>query len=261
MVIRERRSGSQLELTEFEYGQQAPGQFPLLADGKERLDGRAVLPTEGLPEHAPTRPVPLTTKDHGLRGVVEFRGDQQAGLLASMLRTYQPQLIPGLLQTENFARAALTGGNPREPHEAVGRLVTGRMERQKIWGHPAPPHMVAVLDEVALTRPTGGTSAMSAQISRMLSLMDQRLLKVLVVPTERDGHPGLTELFTLLSLKDGRDLAYVEEALAGRMVHDREGIRTLSLQFGDLQEMALSPAESQRLLVKLKEGFDGTQLA
>lgn len=181
--------------------------------------------------------------------------------LTRMFRVYEPQLVPGLLQTEDFARAALTGGNPREPHEAVGRLVAGRMERQKIWDDPAPPHMVAVLDEVVLTRPTGGTAVMSAQISRMLSLMDQRLLKVLVVPTERDGHPGLTGPFTLLSLEDGSDLAYVEEALAGRTVHDREGIRTLSLQFGDLQEMALSPAESQRLMMKLKEGFDGTHLA
>ncbi len=181
--------------------------------------------------------------------------------LTRMFRVYEPQLVPGLLQTEDFARAALTGGNPREPHNAVERLVIGRMERQRIWESSAPPHMVAVLDEVVLTRPTGGTSIMSAQISRMLNLMDQRLLKVLVIPTERDGHPGLTGPFTLLSLKDGRDLAYVEEALAGRMVHDREGIRTLSLQFGDLQEVALSPAESQRLLMKLKEGFDGTQLA
>ncbi len=181
--------------------------------------------------------------------------------LTRMFRVYEPQLVPGLLQTEGFARAALTGGNPRESRHAVERLVTGRIERQRIWDGPAPPHMVAVLDEVVLTRPTGGASVMSAQISRMLTMMEKRLLKVLVVPTERDGHPGLTGPFTLLSLEDGREISYVEEALAGRMVHDREGIRTLSLQFGDLQEVALSPAESQRLMMKLKEGFDGTHLA
>ncbi len=121
--------------------------------------------------------------------------------------------------------------------------------------------MVAVLDEVVLHRTIGSKAVMADQIMHLLNLIEQRLVKVLVIPTEREGHPGLTGPFTLLSLRDGRDLAYVEEALAGRMVHDREGIRTLSLQFGDLQEVALSPAESQRLLKKLKEGFDGTQLA
>lgn len=181
--------------------------------------------------------------------------------LAAVIRAYEPQLIPGLLQTENFARTALTGGNPREPRETVERLVMGRMERQKVWDSPAPPRMVAVLDEVSLLRPTGGKTVMSSQIGRMLDMIDQRILKVLVVPTERDGHPGLTGPFTLLSLTDGRELVYVEDALGGRMVHERQGVRAMALQFGDLQEVALSPAESHQLLKSLKEGFDGSELA
>ncbi|WP_245929306.1 helix-turn-helix domain-containing protein [Murinocardiopsis flavida] len=181
--------------------------------------------------------------------------------LAVIIRAYEPQLIPGLLQTEGYARATLTAGNSRAPVEVVERLVVGRMKRQNIWNKRNPAHMIAIVDETVIRRPIGPAGVMSSQIGRFLDMIEQRILKLLVIPTGRGQHPGLTGPFTLLSLTDGRDLVYVEDALSGRMVHTPGAVRAMVLQFGDLQEVALSPDESHRLLKDAKEGFDGSELA
>ncbi len=119
-----------------------------------------------------------------------FRKWAELEQAAISIRSYQPLLVPGLLQTEAYARAVLSTGGLLPPAE-VERIVAGRLDRQAILDAEAPPRPVAVIDEVVLRRVVGDRAVMAGQVAHLAALTEREHVQVRVIPAENPWHTGL----------------------------------------------------------------------
>ncbi|MGK5675817.1 helix-turn-helix domain-containing protein [Micromonospora sp. URMC 106] len=166
---------------------------------------------------------------------------------AVSIRTYQPLLVPGLLQTERYARAVLgTGG--LLPAAAVDELVAGRLARQAILAREAPPQLVAVMDEVVLRRPVGDRAVMAGQLAHLLAVAEQEHVQVRVIPAEVPWHTGLAGPFVLIRLPDGVEAAYVDSQLRGQVVTESADIASLGGRWESVAGEALPRRRSIELI-------------
>jgi transcriptional regulator with XRE-family HTH domain len=172
---------------------------------------------------------------------------------ATSLRWFEPLLIPGLLQTEEYARAVLAAAHPASGDGEVDRLVSARMDRQSILTREHPPMLWVIIDEGVLTRPVGGARVMRAQIERLLAAV--RLPKILlqIVPLSSGAHPGLAGQFAIASFDGSPDVAYLDNALAGQMIERTDDITRVALLYDILKAEALSPRASVDLVRKALE--------
>lgn len=126
------------------------------------------------------------------------------------LRWYEPAFVPGLLQTENYARATLRAGGLLTPDEVEQRVMS-RLERQDILTRERPPQFVAVLDEAVLRRTVSGDrSLMAEQLEHLAKCAEQPHAQILVVPAEVGVYPGLQGGFILAALSDGSVAAHLD---------------------------------------------------
>ena len=131
---------------------------------------------------------------------------------ATIIRSYEVQFVPGLLQTEGYARALIRMGNaPTE--EDVLRRAEARMSRQDILTRETPPKVWAVMDEGALRRPIGGEAVMREQLKHLIDMCDHPAVTVQVLPFSGVSHPAMGGPFTILrfSEPDLRDVVYIEQ--------------------------------------------------
>lgn len=106
------------------------------------------------------------------------------------IRTYEAQVVPGLLQTEEYAHALLRAGHPQATDEEIDRRVALRLARQDILARDRPPLLWTVMDETALHWPVGGPAVMRAQIDHLLQIGEQRHVRVQLMPFGRGPHPA-----------------------------------------------------------------------
>jgi transcriptional regulator with XRE-family HTH domain len=134
---------------------------------------------------------------------------------ATLIRTYEVQFVPGLLQTEAYARAVITQGNPGAPAEEVERRVALRRRRQELLTRSAPdaPRLWAVVDEAALRRPIGGRPVLRGQLERLVEATELANVTVQVLPFGVGGHAAEGGAFTVLRFAepDLPDVVYVEQ--------------------------------------------------
>ncbi|PJE94678.1 transcriptional regulator [Streptomyces carminius] len=140
---------------------------------------------------------------------------------ANTLRGYEPHCVPGLLQTEDYARELLRTGFPNAPEEELDRRVTLRMKRQSLLGGTGAPRLWVVMDETVLRRPVGGPEVMRAQIDRLLEAMTMPNVTVQVLPFEAGPHPGMFGPFQLFrfDIPELPDIVY-SESLTGAVYLD-----------------------------------------
>jgi DNA-binding XRE family transcriptional regulator len=124
-----------------------------------------------------------------------FPGLEQA---ASLIRGYEPHCIPGLLQTEDYARALSLAGYPNAAQDETDRRVELRITRQQILTRPDPPKLWVVIDEAALRRPVGGPGVMRPQLGRLIDATDQPNITLQVLPLAVGAHPVMYGMFHLL---------------------------------------------------------------
>jgi transcriptional regulator with XRE-family HTH domain len=124
-----------------------------------------------------------------------FPGLEQA---ASLIRGYEPHCIPGLLQTEDYARALSLAGYPNAAQDETDRRVELRITRQQILTRPDPPKLWVVIDEAALRRPVGGPEVMRPQLGRLIDATDQPNITLQVLPLAVGAHPVMYGMFHLL---------------------------------------------------------------
>ncbi len=147
---------------------------------------------------------------------------------AALIRGYEPQCVPGLLQTEDYARALITQGHPGETQGHPGesgdsgdsgdtaaeadRLVQVRMTRQQVLTRPDPPKLWMVLDETVLRRPVGGPAVMRAQLGRLIDAAAAPNITLQVLPYSAGPHPAMYGMFHLFRFPDGElpDIVYGE---------------------------------------------------
>ncbi|SCF42913.1 helix-turn-helix domain-containing protein [Micromonospora mirobrigensis] len=170
---------------------------------------------------------------------------------ATRLCEFEPSLIPGLLQNEDYARAVISAGG-LNPAAVVDELVAVRMERQQLWQRTEPPQCVFVLDEVALRRPVGGPPVLEGQLGRLLDLAQLPAVRLHVVPLDSGAHVGLTGGFLLAELPDGERVTYVEDVARGHVIDDPEVIRLIDRKWDSLLGEALSTSASLDLIRKLR---------
>ncbi|MFC8392432.1 Scr1 family TA system antitoxin-like transcriptional regulator [Streptomyces sp. NPDC057238] len=142
---------------------------------------------------------------------------------AVMIREFALSFVPGILQTERYARAVLSTSFPPVSEEECDRLVVTRLERAKVLDDPVTPVVWALLDEAVLLRRIGGPGVMAEQLNHLVRLAETGRIQVHVLPFALGVHPLLSNMFTLMWFEDQPPVAYGEGLWMGR-VHDSPSI-------------------------------------
>lgn len=162
-----------------------------------------------------------------------------------MLRWWEPLLLPGLLQTEQYARAVLRGG--WLPDDVVERAIQVRRDRQATTiDRPSPPRISAVIGEFALM--SGPPEVRREQVKHLLNLSERAEVRVQVVPRSAGLHAGLQGAFVLATLPGSRRAGYVDDQLRGRVVTDAGDLDQLDLSWEIVSGLALPVQPSRDLL-------------
>ncbi|WP_424530356.1 helix-turn-helix domain-containing protein [Sphaerisporangium viridialbum] len=169
---------------------------------------------------------------------------------AASLRTYQTNLVHGLLQTEDYARALLRAVRLMDRQDSVDRLVALRMRRQAALGRDHPLELWAVLDEAVLCRPIGGSAVMRAQLERLIEAAGSPAVTIQILPFAKGAHVGLIGPFSIIEFPDvsDPDVVYAESPAGNLYVEKPREVRRYTLVFDHLRAAALPPDESVAVL-------------
>ncbi|MET9820381.1 MULTISPECIES: helix-turn-helix domain-containing protein [unclassified Streptomyces] len=174
---------------------------------------------------------------------------------ASYISAFQAQVVYGLLQTPEYARAVLA---VREDNDLDG-LVAARLERQRILDKENPPLMWVVLSEAVLRQQVGGRDVMRGQLAHLLELRDREWLRVQILPFEAGAHAGLPGSYNLLRFDGDPDIVYTEDFVQGHMTANPQAVKEGSLRYALMQAAALSVEESAELIARVMEERYGHQ--
>ncbi|MFE2271286.1 Scr1 family TA system antitoxin-like transcriptional regulator [Streptomyces lavendulae] len=168
---------------------------------------------------------------------------------AAYISTFQAQLVYGLLQTPEYARAVL--GVRTE--EGLDAKVAARIERQRILDRENPPLTWVVMSEAVLHQEVGGREVMRSQLAHLLALQRREWAKVQILPFEAGAHGGQLGSFTVLRVDDDPDLVYTEDFIQGHMTANPQTLREGYLRYDHLQAAALSVDDSAALIARVME--------
>jgi transcriptional regulator with XRE-family HTH domain len=171
---------------------------------------------------------------------------------AQTLRWYEPLVIPGLLQTDNYARAVLRG-QPDATEEKVAAQVSARILRQEVLLKDDPPNLWCVVDEGVLHRCIGDRRIMHVQLAHLCHLAERSRISVQVIPAETGAHAGLLAHFAIAEVNGQRDTVYLETATVGQVIEMPAIIAQASVVFDTLRSLALPGGASLDLIMKVAE--------
>ena len=171
---------------------------------------------------------------------------------ATALRWYEHALVPGLLQTEDYARAVLST-RPNTSDDQIEELVVARMQRQEVLCREQPPLLWTLIDEAALYREVGTPEIMNAQLRHLADLSRRPNIAIQVVPYSAGPHSGLLGAFVIAELDDSSPVVYLETAAEGETVEDPSVLARLALTFDTLRSKALPDMASGDMIVKVAE--------
>jgi transcriptional regulator with XRE-family HTH domain len=178
--------------------------------------------------------------------------DTYVGLEASAasIRSFQTHLVPGLLQTEEYARALIRATRRTESLENVDRMIALRSRRQTMLANSDYLEMWAVIDEAVLRRPIGGLAVMRAQLTRLLEAGDLPSVTIQVLPFARGAHAGVDGAFTIIGFPDPTDLdvVYVDCPAGNIFLEKEKDVRRHTTWFDHLRAAALPPDESTEFI-------------
>jgi len=172
---------------------------------------------------------------------------------AIMIRTYELQFIPGLLQTEDYARAVITRGSQAGGADVVERRVRARMSRQAIFERSDPPRVWAVIDEAALRRPVAGPAVMQGQLERLITLSENPNITIQVIPFSVGSHPAEGGAFSILRFGDPdiTDVIYLEHLTGARFLDKPEDITRYMLVMDNLALKSTTPHDTAKVIEKI----------
>jgi hypothetical protein len=145
---------------------------------------------------------------------------------AVLIRTYEVQFVPGLLQTRDYARAVVLLGHGRAPEAEIERRVNLRMARQQVLTRADAPNLWVVVDEALLRRPIGGRSVMRGQIAALLEATKLPNVRLQVIPFQAGGHAAAGGAFTMLRFpeQDLPDVVYMEQLTSALYLDKRDDV-------------------------------------
>ena len=162
---------------------------------------------------------------------------------------YGGYVVPGLLQTEDYARALLNAHFPPLDEDTLEERLAARMDRQAQLKRTKPP-LVAVflIEEAVLYRPMGGPDVMKAQLRKLLEQTELPNIQIQIMPTSFGAHSGLNGSMVLLETTDHTKVAYVESQDVSSVVSEPDMVSEFWLRYGMLRSQALNLEESARLI-------------
>ncbi|TDB71848.1 helix-turn-helix transcriptional regulator [Micromonospora sp. KC721] len=173
---------------------------------------------------------------------------------AARLRTYEAEAVPGLLQTEAYAREVYrrTAGE-----EGLERKVAARLRRQEVLHRDDPVELSVVLNEAVLCRRVGGPTVMAEQLTHMAHLSQSPNVTIQVLPFSVGGHPAMSTPYVILNFADAADasVVYLDNLTAGLALEEAAHVRGYSLVHEELRRLALSPADSTARLEAASRHF------
>ncbi|MDX3283671.1 DUF5753 domain-containing protein, partial [Streptomyces scabiei] len=171
---------------------------------------------------------------------------------AVSLDTYECRILPGLLQSEPYVRAAFANNIPLVGDEEMEEQVRARMERQQLMRERPGTSFSFIIDEAVLRSRLGGPAVMSDALDGVLAWADARNVQVQVMPMAFEAHACLAGPLRLLETEDGRRYAYAEGQQHGRLIADVKEVVTLGQRYATLRSQALSPGDSKVLLRQIR---------
>jgi len=178
---------------------------------------------------------------------------------ARSVRNYESLFIPGLLQTEDYARAVITGTLPMASQPEVEQRVQARIERQERLAAEKPLELWAIVDEAAVRRMVGGPQVMRSQLEHLLEAVDRPKVTLQVITFAAGAHPGMPGSFVYMEFGEAADpeLVYVD-TLAGDLFLEAEAdLRRYSQMFDHLRATALSPSQTTDMVSAVIESLKG----
>lgn len=172
---------------------------------------------------------------------------------ARTVRNYESLFVPGLAQTERYARAVIKGVLPTASQIEVDQRVQARIERQAVLAKASPLQLWAIMDEAAVRRLVGGSEVMREQIQHLLQLADEPHVTLQLIPFGTGAHAGMTGNFVHMDFPDAQDpeLVYVDTPAGDLFLESETEIRRYKSMFEHLQAVALGPGESADLLASV----------
>ncbi|MGW5401967.1 helix-turn-helix domain-containing protein [Streptomyces sp. NPDC003952] len=175
---------------------------------------------------------------------------------ASSIRSYEPLVIPGLLQTPAYARAVIEETIPLATAEQIATRLEVRLRRQHRAHHPARPFRLwVVLDESALRRVVGSPEIMREQLEFLNHLGAQPHITVQVLPHSVGAHPGVSGQFSILHFSDapGPGTVYLERFTSDLYLENRSDVQHYSVMYDHLQAQALNPDSTRHFITRATE--------
>jgi transcriptional regulator with XRE-family HTH domain len=177
---------------------------------------------------------------------------------ASLVRSYEPLVVPGLMQTEPYARAVIQATSMVHDPSEVEEQVSVRISRQRLLHGPGDPiQLVAVLDEAVIRRQIGSREIMSEQLEHLIDLSRLPNVEIRVLPFSAGAHAAMDGKFCLLSFPEPEDpdLLYLEQAASGHVPDDPEEVRRYTSMFGSLSALALGTEASTAFIAQMAKRF------
>ena len=169
---------------------------------------------------------------------------------ASLIRSYEPQVVPGLLQTEGYVRAITAASFPSEQEEESERRVALRLARQDLLNRPAPPEYWVMLEETALRRPIGGPDVMRRQIEHLIECAARPNITIQVLPFAAGWHPAMYGMFWIYRFPDDTmpDVVYSEGLTSAYYLNKTEETAKYTEALDRMAAQAATPDQSISIL-------------
>ncbi|MFD1536857.1 helix-turn-helix domain-containing protein [Nonomuraea guangzhouensis] len=191
----------------------------------------------------------LLPQIHNSLGPKWFQEWPRVEAAAHTIRTSEPMIIPGLLQTESYARRVFLG-KPGATEDEAEKAVQLRIRRQSVFLRKPPPMYSSLVDENVLHRPVGGKEVMREQLAKILEILNPPYVTVRVLPLAAGLTTGLLGAFEVATLRDGGpDHAYIESAEEGLVTNRTQTVQALIVRWDALSNMA-HPVDASREIIR-----------
>ncbi|MEU5093936.1 helix-turn-helix transcriptional regulator [Streptomyces sp. NPDC020996] len=177
---------------------------------------------------------------------------------AASLRVYDPQVVPGLLQTRQYAESLIAGALPETAAADIDKRVQVRMRRQdRITAPENPLRLWTVMDEAALRRVVGNRSLMRDQLEHLVEQSQLPHVTVQVIPFEMGAHPGLNGQYAILEFPDAADssVVYIEGVTSDLYLEKANDVQKYSVMYEHLRAQALNPDQSRQFIADIAKEY------
>ncbi len=177
---------------------------------------------------------------------------------AASLRVYDPQVVPGLLQTKSYAEALIAGALPEVTPTDIDKRVQVRLRRQERISAPENPlRLWAVLDEAALRREVGSRHVMIEQLEHLIEMSRLPHVTVQCIPFSMGAHPGVSGQYAILEFPDAADssVVYIEGVTSDLYLEKAQDVQKYSVMYEHLRAQALNADQSREFIAKVAKDY------